>query len=78
MQNNVKKQPFLFDCIQWTGSNKEEILKFSLIMNIQKCFFSSDKSLWIKIDRSEWRLEIGDFILKSEAGLTFYRQDYDI
>ena len=51
MQNNVKKQPFLFDCIQWTGSNKEEILKFSLIENIQKCFFSSDKSLWNKIDR---------------------------
>ena len=75
MQNNVSRQPFVFDCIQWTGSNKEEILKFSLIENIQKCFFSSKKSLWIKIDRSEWRLEIGDFILKSEAGLTFYRQE---
>lgn len=75
MQNNVSRQSFKFDCIQWTGNNKEEILKFSSILNIQKCFFSSEKSLWIKIDRSEWRLEIGDFILKSEAGLTFYRQE---
>ena len=43
MQNNVSSKYFKFNCIQWTGNNKEEILKFSLIENIQKCFFSSTK-----------------------------------
>jgi len=49
MENNISRKQvnvFEFDSIQWTGNNKEEILKFSLIMNIQKCFFSSEKSLW--------------------------------
>ena len=75
MQNNQVRQSFNFDSIQWTGSNKDEILKFSFFEEEQKCFFSSATSLWLKIDKSQWRLEIGDYILKSEAGLTFYRQE---
>lgn len=75
MENNQIQQSFKFDSIQWTGTNKENILEFCLFNEEQKCFFSSPKSVWIKIDKSQWRLEIGDFILKSECGLIFYRQE---
>ena len=41
MENNISRQSFEFDCIQWTGNNKEEILKFSLIMNTMFSFVNS-------------------------------------
>ena len=75
MENNEIQKSFKFNSIQWTGSNKDEILKFSFFEEEQKCFFASATSLWLKIDKSQWRLEIGDYILKSEAGLIFYRQE---
>ena len=72
-ENNL----FNFECIKWTGINKNEVEEFCVFEGKQKCFFSNQQtlSLWLIVDNSHWRIEIGDYLFKIECGVFFYREN---